>query len=154
MDQAKIQARLKAKFGKKTKQIGGKGTSRRKQKARRTTTSQDKKLPAQLKKLNVNNIPAIEEVNLFKADGNVIHFSNPKVQASIAANTYVVSGDCETKALPELLPGILNQLGPDNLENLKNIASSYTGAAQAAAADEGSDSDDDVPELVDNFDAK
>lgn len=40
----------------------------------------------------------------------MIHFSNPKVQASIAANTYVVSGPNETKPLTEMLPGIINQV--------------------------------------------
>lgn len=38
----------------------------------------DKKLQTALKKLNVQPIQAIEEVNMFKADGNVIHFSAPK----------------------------------------------------------------------------
>ena len=32
------------------------------------------------------------------------------VQASIAANTYVISGHAETKRLQDLLPGILNQV--------------------------------------------
>merc|ERR1712007_124624 len=100
-------------------------------------------------KLNVRDIPAIEEVNLFKGDGHVIHFSNPKVQASIAANTYVVSGNAETKKLQDLLPGIINQLGPDNLEDLKKIYASYASDDKAAKAD--GDSDDDVPELVGNF---
>ena len=27
----------------------------------------------------VNNIPGIEEVNMIKDDGSVIHFNNPKV---------------------------------------------------------------------------
>ena len=38
----------------------------------------DKKLQTALKKLNVQPIQAIEEVNMFKADGNVIHFAAPK----------------------------------------------------------------------------
>ncbi|DAZ95965.1 TPA: hypothetical protein N0F65_009266, partial [Lagenidium giganteum] len=143
--------RLAAKFG--DVRTGGKGTVRRKTKAvRRTATADDKKLGATLKKLGVTNIPGVEEVNLFKADGQVIHFVNPKVQASIASNTYAVSGHNQTKSLQELLPGIINQLGPDNLANLKQIAESYTAAqknAKAAAAAE--DDDDDVPDLVDNF---
>ena len=53
------------------------------------------------------------------------HFTNPKVQASIAANTYVVSGPNQTKKLQDLLPGIINQLGPDNLEHLKKLAAQY-----------------------------
>merc|ERR1712146_429940 len=111
----------------------------------------DKRLQNTLKRLGVNNIPAIEEVNLFKDNGTVIHFSNPKVQASIAANTYVVSGHAETKKLQDLLPGIINQLGPDNLANLKKIAESYQpgGPPPPNAADE--DDDEDVPDLVDNF---
>eukprot|EP01119_Soliformovum_irregulare_P005632 TRINITY_DN1738_c0_g1_i1.p1 TRINITY_DN1738_c0_g1~~TRINITY_DN1738_c0_g1_i1.p1 ORF type:complete len:153 (-),score=52.57 TRINITY_DN1738_c0_g1_i1:79-537(-) len=122
---------------------GGKGSVRRKKKAvHRTTTTDDKRLQSTLKRLGVNNIPGIEEVNLFKDDGSVIHFSNPKVQASIPGNTYVVSGHAETKKLQDLLPGIINQLGPDNLANLKKIAESYTSRPDA------SKEDDDVPELL------
>ena len=150
------------------------------------------------------------QVNLFKDDGNVIHFASPKVQASIAANTYVVSGNAETKRththalthakflipefqnshisllashflpiflssqlflfvvnhftlsslipplleLQDLLPGIINQLGPDNLEDLKKIYASYAqdGTPAPAAAGGDDDDDDDVPDLVDgNF---
>ena len=52
--------------------------------------------------------------------------------------------------LQDLLPGIINQLGPDNLANLKKLAETY-GAAAAAQKKEGKD-DDEVPELVENFD--
>lgn len=34
---------------------------------------------------------------MIKEDGSVIHFNNPKVQASIAANTFAISGHAETK---------------------------------------------------------
>jgi hypothetical protein len=58
---------------------GGKGSVRRKHKAVRKNTAQDdKRLKSTLNKLNVRDIPAIEEVNLFKDDGNVIHFASPK----------------------------------------------------------------------------
>jgi len=132
---------------------GGKGTVRRKKKAQhKTSAADDKQLQAQLKRLQVNNIPGIEEVNMFKEDGNVIHFSAPKVQASIAANTYVISGHAENKQLQELLPGIINQLGPDNLMNLKRIAESYNaGAAASGGAAPGGD--DDVPEIDADFES-
>lgn len=143
---------------------GGKGTVRRKKKAiHKTTTTDDKRLQNTLKRLGVNTIPGIEEVNIFK-DDQVIHFVNPKVQASIAANTFVISGPSQTKKVQELLPGILNQMGPDSLTNLKKMMSQLGGGAGmpsaanimagfpamggAAAADAG---DDDVPDLVDNF---
>lgn len=34
---------------------------------------------------------------LINADGSALQFNNPKVQASIAANTYVVSGASQPK---------------------------------------------------------
>nr|BAC41326.1 hypothetical protein [Lotus japonicus] len=118
---------------------GGKGTVRRKKKAvHKTTTTDDKRLQSTLKRIGVNAIPAIEEVNIFK-DDVVIQFLNPKVQASIAANTWVVSGAPQTKR-------------PDNLENLKKLAEQFqkqapeAGAADSTAAQE--ENDDDVPELV------
>ncbi len=78
--------------------IGGKGTARRKKKVvHRTATTDDKKLQSSLKKLSVNTIPGIEEVNMIKDDGSVVHFNNPKVQASLAANTFAVTGQAENK---------------------------------------------------------
>ena len=133
---------------------GGKGSMRRKKKAvHKTTTTDDKRLQSTLKRIGVNAIPAIEEVNIFKEDV-VIQFINPKVQASIAANTWVVSGSPQTKKLQDILPQIIHQLGPDNLENLKKLAEQFQKQAPSAAgAPEGAaapqdDDDDEVPELV------
>ncbi|KAK2176400.1 hypothetical protein NP493_664g02045 [Ridgeia piscesae] len=135
--------------------IGGKGTARRKRKViHRTATTDDKKLLSSLKKLAVNNIPGIEEVNMIKDDGQVLHFNNPKVQASLAANTFAITGHAETKQITEMLPGILNQLGAENLANLKKIATSVSsgGDLSKPTAEEIDDDDDDVPDLVENFD--
>ena len=53
-------------------------TSTRKKKAvHKTTTTDDKRLQSTLKRIGVNVIPAIEEVNIFK-DDLVIQFLNPK----------------------------------------------------------------------------
>jgi len=134
--------------------IGGKGTARRKKKVvHRTATTDDKKLQSSLKKLSVNNIPGIEEVNMIKDDGTVIHFNNPKVQASLAANTFAVTGHAENKQITEMLPGILNQLGAESLTHLKRLASNVTGGGTGAMEPGLEDDDDDeVPDLVENFD--
>lgn len=137
--------------------IGGKGSARRKKKVvHRTATADDKKLQSSLKKLNVNNIPGIEEVNMIKEDGQVLHFNNPKVQASLAANTFAVTGHAENKQITEMLPGILNQLGAESLSNLKKLATNVTaggisGDSKPASAEIDED-DDEVPDLVENFD--
>merc|ERR1711997_927145 len=133
--------------------IGGKGTVRRKKKVvHRTATTDDKKLQSSLKKLSVNNIPGIEEVNMIKDDGTVIHFNNPKVQASLAANTFAVTGHGENKQITDLLPGILNQLGAESLTHLKKLASNVPTADGMDDPGNDADDDDDVPDLVENFD--
>ena len=59
---------------------GGKGTVRRKivRKSKPANAQDDKKLQGALKKLNVQPITGVEEVNMFREDGNVLHFSAPK----------------------------------------------------------------------------
>ncbi|KAK9909651.1 hypothetical protein WJX75_005606 [Coccomyxa subellipsoidea] len=143
---------------------GGKGTVRRKKKAvHKVSTTDDKRLQATLKRLGVNTIPGIEEVNLF-VENDVIHFTNPKVQASIAANTFVVSGPSQTRKLHDLLPSILPQLGADNMNTLRKLAEEGYGPGAGAGfgrgppggvgtiEEEDEEDDDDVPDLVENFD--
>lgn len=126
--------------------IGGKGTPRRKKKVVHSTpATDDKKLQSSLKKLAVNTIPGIEEVNIIKNDGTVIHFNNPKTQASLVTNTFAITGHGENKEITEMLPGILSQLGPDGLNQLKRIANEIVSSKKLAE-------DDDVPDLVENFD--
>ncbi|XP_013784202.1 transcription factor BTF3 homolog 4-like [Limulus polyphemus] len=137
--------------------IGGKGTARRKKKVvHRTSTTDDKKLQTSLKKLSVNNIPGIEEVNMIKDDGTVLHFNNPKVQASLTANTFAITGHAETKQITDMLPGILNQLGTESLTHLKRLAdiqSSVASASEDQTENTGTNEDEEeVPDLVENFD--
>jgi nascent polypeptide-associated complex subunit beta len=167
----------------------------------KSSGTDDKKLQTSLKKLNVQPIQAIEEVNMFKEDGNVIHFAAPKgrylhppppayfttpfpnpnlpqaglrltnpplshkVHASVPSNTFAIYGNGEDKELTELVPGILNQLGPDSLASLRRLAESYQsmqkkeGGAEGGKQEEieaGGDDDDEIPDLVEgeNFEGK
>ena len=83
------------------------------------------------------------------------------MHAAVSANTFAVYGAGQIKELTELVPGILNQLGPDSLASLRKLAESYQaiqqqsagpGAGAAPPADD--DDDDDVPDLVDNFEVE
>ncbi|KAG5643639.1 Nascent polypeptide-associated complex subunit beta [Asterophora parasitica] len=150
---AKLQAAAAA------NRIGGKGTVRRKivRKAKPSAAQDDKKLQGALKKLNVQPIPGVEEVNMFREDGNVLHFTAPKVHAAVSANTFAIYGAGHVKELTELVPGILNQLGPDSLASLRKLAESYQAIQQQRPAAGGAgedDDDDDVPDLVENFDVE
>ena len=78
------------------------------------------------------------------------------MQASLAANTFAVTGHAENKQITEMLPGILNQLGAESLTHLKRLASNVGGAgvggAMEAANNMEEEDDDEVPDLVENFD--
>jgi nascent polypeptide-associated complex subunit beta len=139
-------AKLKAKMGASAGQTAG-GARRKKRTIHKASGQDDKRLQSTLKRIGMNQVPGIEEVNMFKADGDVIHFANPKVQANIAANTYVIGGQGENKKLTDMLPGIITQLGPDNLTQLKNIASTLGAGKPPAEGD-----DEDIPDITENFD--
>lgn len=96
--------------------------------------------------------------------------ADASVHAALPSNTLAIYGPGQTKELTELVPGILNQLGPDSLANLRRLAESYQSmtarqaAAAAAAGGAGAgaaagekkegevDDDEGIPDLVENFD--
>ena len=85
----------RAKLAAKMKNSGQKvGNSRRKKKTtnKDSNAGDNKNLTAALKKLGANQIPGIEEVNMFTDDGNVIHFKKPTVQV-VVLEKWSQSGD-------------------------------------------------------------
>ena len=67
---------------------------------------------------------------------------------SLAANTFTITGHAETEQLTEMLPSIFNQLCANSLtETLPK--QSVDGKAPLAT---GEEEDDEVPDLVENFD--
>lgn len=83
------------------------------------------------------------------------------VHASVPSNTFAIYGNGEDKELTELVPGILNQLGPDSLASLRRLAESYQNmqkkeGAEGKKAEGGDEDDDEIPDLVEgeNFEGK
>ena len=76
------------------------------------------------------------------------------------ANTFAIYGNGEDKELTELVPGILNQLGPDSLASLRKLAETYQSLGKGAEGGDGEakkdDDDEDIPDLVEgeNFENK
>jgi nascent polypeptide-associated complex subunit beta len=64
------------------------------------------------------------------------------VQANGASATCIVFGAPQQKELTELVPGILNQLGPEALANLKQMASQYQANSSAGGAGAIEEDDD------------
>ena len=70
-------AQLAARFGKA--QVGGKGTQRRTKKVvHRQEVQEDKKLKSCISKFGMQPLQDIDEVNMFKDDGTVLHLKRPK----------------------------------------------------------------------------
>ena len=83
-------ARLKAKFGKRPTKMGGKGSMTIKKRVhRKSNANDDKKLKAGLRKFAVQPFPDIDEVNLFKDDGTVIHFKKPEGKPTHSTSSHL-----------------------------------------------------------------
>jgi len=82
---------------------GGKGSVRRKKKFKRNNN----RVPSDTchyyctstRSLGVNEIPHIEEIAMFYDNGAVRIFKKPKLQASLSANMYVLTGQSEVKSM-------------------------------------------------------
>ena len=68
--------KLKERFGGATR-VGGKGTERRKKKVVKSAKQEDKKVMSIVKKYSPQPLDGITEVNMFKDDNTVIHFTKP-----------------------------------------------------------------------------
>jgi nascent polypeptide-associated complex subunit beta len=102
---------------------------------------------------------------MFKDNGEVIHFTNPKVQASLGSNTFAISGPSDTKckrriffflceivffcflALQDMLPTIMSQMGMSTDSGLIGKGDQHTGDGQSGTTNEqaGAEGDDEVP---------
>merc|ERR1712071_356734 len=116
LSKEEIAKKLAGKAGMRSKAAG----QTRKKKVTQTSSSvsDDKCIQQTLKKFACSSLPGIDEVNMFKEDGTVIHFKNPKVTASPTSNTFTVSGSNEVKKITEI-PGVLSQLGIEGLQGLQ-----------------------------------
>jgi nascent polypeptide-associated complex subunit beta len=91
------------------------------------------------------------------SSGSLLTRTPSQVHASVPANTFAIYGNGEDKELTELVPGILNQLGPDSLASLRKLAESYQSMQKEKGDEEKKDEDDDdIPDLVpgENFESK
>lgn len=138
---------------------GGKGTVRRKKKAvHKAAPTDDKKVQSTLKKLGLSPIPNCEEAHLFREDGKVMVFRNPKLLGSISANTFSLAGSHDVKEVTDLVsPELLSQLSGGNMQQLQELMAKLQaegGFAGLKDADGAPAADDEgVPDLVDeNFD--
>ena len=137
-----IKRMLDAKFG--NPQIGGKGSMRRKKKvATHNPKADDKKLISAVKKYNMQPLNDIVELNMFEGENSVMHFTKLQVQYSFKESFVFINGTYETKELKDLLPGIIDQVGPQHHEYLKKLRETMAANVVAPKKEE-----DEIPKLV------
>ncbi|PRT55760.1 Nascent polypeptide-associated complex subunit beta [Wickerhamiella sorbophila] len=145
MDADKL-AKLKASMA--SSRIGGKGTPRRKVKRVVKGEGNDQKVQAALAKLNPQTITGIEQVNMFKDDNRVIHISRPAVQNAPDYNTFAIHGYATEKSVEEMLPEMIQSMGPESLEQLRKLTEQIQAAQGANAGANKEAEDSEVPNLV------
>mmetsp|Transcript_14059 Transcript_14059/g.20783 ORF Transcript_14059/g.20783 Transcript_14059/m.20783 type:complete len:166 (-) Transcript_14059:8-505(-) len=146
--------KLKNRFGAGAARVGGRGSVRRKQKAaHKSSANDDKKLQSCLKRLGVNQVSSVSEVQMFKDDDTCMVFGpGVKVQVNIAANTYVISGPSETKPSSEVASSGFGGMDMAQLQAMMQQAQAAQAAAGGAEGGaDGADDDDAVPDLVEDF---
>ena len=67
----------------------------------------------------VSSIPGIEEVNMIREDGSVVHFNNPKVQY-VTSSWYITATSCRYRPVWPPTPS----LSPAGLK--RNVSVLYT----------------------------
>merc|ERR1719284_1455964 len=148
-EMAKARAALAAR-SKGASRTGGKGSVRRKKKVVKKSggAADNSKLQNALRRLGVNQVTSVQEVQMHMDDDQCMVFNQqPRVQANISANTYVVSGSHEMKKSSEVSGPGYNIADLQRLMEMQKAAQA-AGKGAAPAAEGG---DDDIPDLVEDF---
>ena len=92
-------------------------------------------------------------MDIMKRKGGIEYFGKPCINIE---SIFLPPDLALPPEITEMLPGILNQLGAESLTHLKRLASNVgaggMGGAVEAAGTMDEEDDDEVPDLVENFD--
>jgi nascent polypeptide-associated complex subunit beta len=118
--------------------VGGRGTARRKFKVVRKKTGKqdDVKFQNALRKVGLNQVGEIENVQVSFHDGTVWTYSNPRLLANQQASQFVVSGRYEERKPPPQTPAQVAAKEFDQLsdiEKLRQLAQAELPASANAA---------------------
>ncbi|KAI4835757.1 transcription factor BTF3 [Plasmodium brasilianum] len=145
-------------MGGNLRQIGGKGSARRKiKKVHKTSISNEKKINLILKKIGASYFGDVDEICVYKAGDTYLEFKRPKLSASLQSNTYVVTGKyTEQKIdLNKIFEGLKGNKNVDknlleklkNDPNIKNLLNKENEAKKREEQEQAAE----IPDLVENF---
>ncbi|KJP89758.1 hypothetical protein AK88_00466 [Plasmodium fragile] len=153
-------AKLKEKMGGNLRQIGGKGSARRKiKKVHKNSMSNEKKINLILKKIGASYFGDVDEICVYRAGDTYMEFKKPKLSASLQSNTYVVTGKFTEQKIDinKIFEGLKGNKNVDmnllekikNDPNIKNLLNKENNGN--AKKEEASEEPADIPDLVENF---
>ncbi|GAB68449.1 basic transcription factor 3b [Plasmodium cynomolgi strain B] len=153
-------AKLKEKMGGNLRQIGGKGSARRKiKKVHKNSMSNEKKINLILKKIGASYFGDVDEICVYKAGDTYMEFKRPKLSASLQSNTYVVTGKFTEQKIDinKIFEGLKGNKNVDmnllekikNDPNIKNLLNKENNGNEKK--EEAAEESADVPDLVENF---
>lgn len=121
--------------------IGGRGTARRKFKSVRKGAGKmdDVKFQNALRKAGLNPVSEIENVEIYKADGMVWSFKNPRLLGNAQANQFCIQGSYSERKAPtpteaQLAAQAFDQLS--DIEKLRQLAAAEVPKGKAPDADD------------------
>ncbi|SOV19010.1 basic transcription factor 3b, putative [Plasmodium sp. gorilla clade G2] len=153
-------AKLKEKMGGNLRQIGGKGSARRKiKKVHKNSISNEKKINIILKKIGASYFGDVDEICIYRTGDTFLEFKRPKLCASLQSNTYIVTGKFNEQKIDinKLFEGLKGNKNLDmnllekikNDPNIKNILNKE--AEDTPKREDEEEEANDIPDLVENF---
>ncbi|KAL6927744.1 hypothetical protein ACO0SA_004367 [Hanseniaspora valbyensis] len=158
VDPAKLAKLKKLSSKNKTVKVGGKRINKKPTTSATTSASlvEGEKIMNIMKAKNGHSLPDVQEINFFCDDGEILHFENtliskPTVTQSEEGNvTAITNAKYQSKTVTELLPGILKQVGVQNMGLLEKATKELMKRFEATSLKESKQKkslteDDDIP---------
>ena len=105
VNQAKIEQLKKS-----AKEVVIAGGIRRKHKVVKKSSQNESKIRNVVNKWRMTNIPEVIEVSMAMSDNTVTTLEQPKVEAAVHSNSFVISGKYQRMTYEEYLPTMIKQL--------------------------------------------
>lgn len=157
VDPAKLEKLKKLSSKNKTVKVGGKRINKKPSASAAATAAlaESEKILSMMKAKNGKTLPDVQEINFFCDDGEILHFENtliskPTVTQSESGDfTAITNAKYQSKTVVELLPGIIKQVGVQNMDLLQKATKELMKRFESTHLDDAkARADDGIPEIA------
>ncbi|XBW36466.1 hypothetical protein QEN19_002044 [Hanseniaspora menglaensis] len=155
VDPAKLAKLKKLSSQNKTVKVGGKRINKKSTASATASLAESEKIMSFMKASNGQSLPDVQEINFFCDDGEILHFENtliskPNVTQSESGDfTAITNAKYQSKTVTELLPGIIKQVGVQNMDLLQKATKELMKRFEATTLkDNTDDKEDGIPTIA------